>query len=58
MVAMVFFAIYSYIDHGDHDFQKTGGGNADQQLRWAASSAAALLLSYVVTLQPAQVDWT
>lgn len=28
--------------------------NADQQLRWAASSAAALLLSYVVTLQPAQ----
>ena len=35
-----------------------GGGNADQQLRWAANSAAALLLSYVVTLQPAQVDWT
>ncbi|CAK9074545.1 unnamed protein product [Durusdinium trenchii] len=29
-------------------------GPADAQLRWAASSAAALLMSYVVTLQPAQ----
>jgi len=28
--------------------------NAQQQLRWAASSAAALLMSFVVTLQPAQ----
>ena len=31
-------------------------GNAQQQLRWAASSAAALLMSFVVTLQPAQVE--
>ena len=38
-----------------HDLPPLLAGNADQQLRFCASSAAALLLSYVVTLQPAQV---
>ncbi len=39
---------------GDTTQKFPRSGNAQQQLRWAASSAAALLMSFVVTLQPAQ----